>query len=498
MAKTTVTSNIDVPKDLLERKVPTYSKQQLEISRKMDYYLGEQHDWKKYDWEGRPINTDDEWQVITTGIFPGRALNKVANIPLKLRRPTIRLETAKMIVNRFTSLLFGNGSLPTIKDPNRDGQLFIDEILTEAFWRALRNARNTGGATGLAIVGFHFENGQLQLDLYDPRFTFVDGNPYSGEVKQVELIYYFVKTVEKLETYNNETHLVQRDETYVARTILNDRFRVVFEDLPAEEAEKVGIWTPKEVYAHSLGFVPVIFVQNIPRPSSLVGEGDFEGSEPLMDAVDMELSQSDKGILYNSDPTLVLATDKEVTGSITKGSENAIIVGQGDDAKYLSLDHGGPELGIKFADQLMEQIYDQCQVVINPGNGNMTAEEVRHRFEAMYDKVDILRAQYGEGIHRLLTLIAKAANTMQSAGMRFELPMPAPEEIQIEWPEYNKPTYKDKESTIRQLAVALDAGMITKKVAIEKAAKTLGVKDIADLVEELLTANTGGADGGNN
>ena len=491
-----VDTKIEISKALLQRKVPTYNKSQLEISRRMDYYLGEQHAWKKYDWNGRPINTDDEWQMLVSGVFPGRALQQIENIPLKLRRPDIVLRTAEMIVGRFTSLLFGNNNLPVIKANNRDAQAFVDAILTESFWRELRNARNIGGATGLAIIGFHFDQGQLKLDLYDPRFTFVKGDTYTGNVESLEMIYYFTKPVEKLEYINNEARLVQEEQTFVSRTLLTDRFRIVFEPLPEKQAENEGNWEPAEVIAHSLSFVPAIFIQNIPKPSQLVGEGDYEGAEPLMDAVDMQLSQANRGILYNGDPTLVLTTKKKVVGEINKGSENAIILDQGDDAKYLSLQPGGPELGWRFGEDLLQRIYDQCQIIINPGSGNMTAEEIRHRYEAMYDKVDTLRSQYGEGIVRLITLIAKAANTMRSAGMRFDLPMPAPERITIEWPEYNKPTYKDKESTMRQIAIALNEKLITYQVAIEKAAKVLGVKDVTTVLEGLMKAN-GGNNGGN-
>jgi hypothetical protein len=161
-------------------------------------------------------------------------------------------------------------------------------------------------------------------------------------------------------------------------------------------------------------------------------------------------------------------------------------LGRGDDAKYLNLDEGGPKLGAENSEALLQKLYDQCQVVINPGAGNMTAEEVRHRFEAMYDKADLMRAQYGEAIVKLIELVARAVQRLASGGVLFDLPLPVPETVEVEWPDYSKPSSKDNESTMKQLAIAYQEGFVTLEAAVHKAAKILGIKDVTTLLEALI------------
>ena len=470
------------------RRVPTADARQLRLSELWAFYEGNQYDSLKYDWDGRPVMAPvDKLQQTMLTIQPiGFIADPDPDVPWKQRRPVITEGLAKMIVDRFTALLFASHNRPTLRPEPSEAQEFIDAVLEQTdWWNIWRQARAFGGATGTVIVGVRLDEGQARLDVFDPRFTLVQFKaPDSTEIVWLEILYAYQTTENRTQIVDGKPIEVATTVQYYYRRVITPEMDVVFKPLESKAAEQVGIWEVDSVVEHNLGFVPAVWVQNLPAIHQTDGVCDFEGTQDMIVALDAQLSQAHVGILYNADPTLVLNTDKDAS-TIRKGSRHAIVLEQGGDAKYLELSAGGPNAALTLAEKLEDAIMQQAQVVLHPGQGQMTAEEVRRRYEAMYDKADVLRGQYGEAMQKVLRLIVQVANQATSQGLAVDLPQPYPESVEIEWPHYVKETATDKESVIRQVVMAVSAGLLPREYAAQQIAKQFGFEDMQEFMKQL-------------
>jgi hypothetical protein len=90
---------------------------------------------------------------------------------------------------------------------------------------------------------------------------------------------------------------------------------------------------------HGLGFVPMVWIRNLPGPSSTGDAADggctFRAAIETQIEIDYQLSQAGRGLKYSSDPTLLIKEPATTDSEIVKGAGNALVVSEKGDAKLL-------------------------------------------------------------------------------------------------------------------------------------------------------------------
>jgi hypothetical protein len=115
-----------------------------------------------------------------------------------------------------------------------------------------------------------------------------------------------------------------------------------------------------------------------------------------------------RGATLNLDPTLKLKLDPDIVErkGIRKGSDNALIVGEGGDADYLELQGTSIEAGLKLIEMKRRSILEAAQcVVVNPDEvaaQGTSSVAMKMMYAPMLAKGDVLREQYGAPIERAL------------------------------------------------------------------------------------------------
>jgi len=76
--------------------------------------------------------------------------------------------------------------------------------------------------------------------------------------------------------------------------------------------------------SHGLGFVPVVWIRNLPGYSSTGDPNDgmctFRAAIDTQIEIDYQLSQAGRGLKYSSDPTLLLKEPLGADSDIIKGA----------------------------------------------------------------------------------------------------------------------------------------------------------------------------------
>lgn len=486
---------------------------QLMLNRLWAWYRTEQYAARKLDWNGCPELDPIEHEAIAHGgVIPPGFYDAGQNLPIKFRRPTAPYALAKVVVDRFTGLLFSERHHPEFRaDGDPDSEDFLQAVVRKGrLWPHMIMARTYGGAMGTVAIGFQFVEGEVEFEVHDPRWC----KPQFRDrarllLKQLEKKYMY--PIDEL----NEARTGYVTNWYWYRRIITETADVLYPPVPVGNGEEPP-WDSLEgirVVEHGFGFCPVVWVQNLPVQDDIDGDPDCLGGYDAIEAIDALLAQANKGVLANCDPTLILSTDAELS-EVRKGSDNAIKLPKGDTANYLEIAGSGPKAALELAEKLRKQFLEVVQCVLeHPDVGNRTATEIDRVYSAMISKADVMREQYGEkAILPLMDMVEKAVRQLDQGradpetgevvrgqlnlpprpvvlegGERFSMPrkLGPGGTPRLQWPKYFEPMLSDVELATRSAIAAKAGRLIDQEHAVKYVAEHYNVKDARSMMESI-------------
>ncbi|MEI9983499.1 MAG: phage portal protein [Aliidongia sp.] len=243
---------------------------------------------------------------------------------------------------------------------------------------------------------------------------------------------------------------------------------------------------------HGLGFVPIVWIRNLPGGDEIDGACTFEHAIETSIEIDYQLSQAARGLRYSSDPTLLIKEPAGETGApIVKSAGKALVVAEGGDAKLLEIDGTAAAAVVDFVRTLRELALEAIHG--NRANADrVSAAQSGRALELLYQALiwlaDRLRISYGEsGLLALLRLIVKASQSRPlRIGDRAEYRFPADLPLSLKWPPYIEPSEQDQLVTAQSLLALIEAQIISRRTATEHVAAALDIDDPAAERAEIL------------
>lgn len=488
------------------------SPRQMELNAYYAHYRCQNYETRKIDWNGHPVTEHLEHEVIATQgyIPPGFVDVGMKTLPLKFRRPLAPFYVARQVVNRFSSLLFGEGRRPTILvkgDPKSQDYL---QALAETgkLFVQMERARTLGGAMGSVAVGFELQAGHPVFTVFDPRWCFPEFFDKSQrKLKRLEVRYLFPA----LDKHPMTGETLQA--WYWYRRVLDTEYDTVWEKVPASDGEDPN-WQkiPCRQVEHHAGRVPAVWIKNEHVEGDIDGDPDCYGAFELMEQYDALMSQANRGIIANCDPTRVISSDDDFA-ELPAGSNAAVQVEKGGSVTYLELNGTGPRAAREQAETILDRIYDMVAYVPEDDkDAPQTAFEVSARKGMMLDRADKFRGQYGEAIVELLKIATRIAEAFETPTHDEELGLTIKREIllpkiydeatgtwtdhelgaggiiQLEWPAYFQPTLDDATKAATAVSTLVTAQVITKDDALEFLKRFMPIRDPKKTVQALEAA----------
>lgn len=508
--------------EISRRVVQQMSPRQLALNVLYSWFETTQYDNRKMDWNGTErLDTLAFESAAVTGYIPSgfQVITDNKELPLKFRRPTAPYNLVRVVVERFTSMLFSARRQPRM---HSETEPETSDWLTEAarvgrLWPAMLQARNFGGATGTAIVGFVFVNGLPKFEAHDPRWCF----PTFSDQAELEL-----EAMEKKYPYEREEWNAERfryePAVYWYRRVIDAQTDTLYEplsDATYQNSMRKGRpvpWVPKRVVKHGFGECPIVWIHNLPVAGAVDGIPDCHGIYDTAEAIDALYAQANAGTLANCDPTLLVKTDSEL-GDLALGRGNVVKLNQNDDGKYLEIDATGIKAARELAEELRERALEVVSCVIDNNNvgDRATATEVERVYSAMLAKCDVLREQYGvKGVTVLMQKLMRAVRAVEAhvqppasmdeapTRMRVQLPprveiLESGESRKIErkfgtgadvetmWGPYFTPSMNDTKQASDAVALVRAAKVVDLETAVRFLRDYFGVTDVQRVLEQL-------------
>lgn len=478
------------------------------LDRLQSYYDCTQHDFKRYDFEGRATSST------RVGIPLMSGTEKAAwYVPLSHRRPSTTYRLARLIVDQFTNLLFGEGRFPAF---NVAGDLVAQDFAAELIKAQnlamkMIQARKLGGCMGSVGLSWGFVDGKPRTEVHNAKNLFIHEWADRGDLvpAHVTEVYLYDRSEWDGKTYARVLYWFRRDWLLNADVV----FKPVRYVPGIEPNWEIDV---DRSAAHDDGFCHFVWVQNMPS-DDVDGIPDTEGLYETFDSLDQLFSIVTRGATLNLDPTLKLKLDPEMVSrvGVSKGSDNALVLGKDGDAEYLELGGQSLDAGVRILQFLRKTALEVAMCIV-PDPETVAAQGVssvaiKTMFAPMIAKSGIHRAQYGAAIEKLIAQQMKVARA--HAGKTIKVRSEDGEEVEaisvvklpkkivsemdhetgiekktvtertpgegdaydLKWPDYFAPTQDDLSKTVQNLSTANGGkAVISQRTSVELAAGQFG------------------------
>jgi len=413
--------------------------------------------------------------------------------PLNKRRPSAKTRLCRTVVNDSVSLLFSEGHFPKVNCADDKSLLSLQTIIKEAKLNQVMIDAATRGSVGSVCVLMRILRNRVFFAVMDSTYLTPTFDPEAPDTL-LNVTERYKASGANLKAVGFVVADADLTKQFWFQRVFDANQEKWFEPLSLEDAQK-GVEpkvNAKLTTTHALGFVPAVWIKNLPSNDPVDGEPTFS-----TDAVDVQietdylLSQGGRGLKYQSDPTLHIKEPAFGGNSaIVKGAANAIITSTEGDAKLL-------EINGSAAGAVMEWVQGLRELALEGMGGNKSSNDKiasaqsGRAMELMNQTLiwlaDKLRISYGEGaLIDLLSMIAKASikySLVDKKGNALGKLNDA--DLSLSWPKWYAPTFADSQTQAITLDVLRQSGLISQETAVKTIAPSYDIENVEEEIAKV-------------
>jgi hypothetical protein len=425
-------------------------------------------------------------------------------ITLRDRRPSVRYNLCRMVVQDSIALLFGDGHFPTVELQTPEACAAIQDIIKETKLAQFMHEAAMRGSIGSIALLMKVLKGRIFFEVMDTDYLTPEYDPEEPDTLLSVKEKYKVKGSSLAANYAIDNDDMERDfwfqrvwdksaENWFLPVPVNSStagstpFKTVVSDAPKEpELDK------KRTVTHKLGFVPMVWVKNLPGSLGIDGCSTFRPAIDTQIELEYLLSQGARGLKYSSDPMLMIRDPANDADKMVKSPANALIVGEQGDAKMLEISGQAVSAVIEYSRALRESAIESIHG--NRANADkVSAAQSGRAMEMMHQSLiwltDQLRIAYGEnGLLPLVRMVIAAIKKMpiKVNGKEVENLKDA-DDPTLRWPPWFPSTGTDRQQEAGALATLKNAGHISRETAVKSIAASFDVEDVAEEIKRILS-----------
>lgn len=421
-------------------------------------------------------------------------------IPLHMRRPSARYGLCKVVVDDSVSLLFDEGHFPTVHCDDKPTVEALASIIKESRLNETMISSATTGSVGsvailMRVLPQKAGGNRAFFRVLGTQYLTPTWDPNAPDTLQKVREQYKVNGADLIARgYAVDD---EKAEYWFAREWDADA-ETWFLPWPVRakdgEASATPVVDAKRTVQHKLGFVPMVWIKNLPGGDDIDGCCTFprEAIDNAI-AIDYQLSQLGRGLKYSSDPTLLIKEPSALMGgaavagggnAVPKGGDNAILVGPDGDAKLLEINGTAAEAVLEYVRCLRELALETAHG--NRANADkISAAQSGRAMELMNQSLiwlaDKLRISYGEGgllaLVRMVVRVSQDFELVSADGQKLgKLSTDKP--LSLKWPRWYAPTADDRLNDANTIDTLVSAGAMSQETAVKAVADTYDVEDV--------------------
>lgn len=447
-------------------------------------------------------------------------------IVLADRRPAVRFGLPMIIVNDTVSLVFGEDHFPKIEctlraekqaaktKKGKDAKLrpkgeeldaVMASVIKDCGLVELMQDAATKGSKGSVAIWFRVLKDRVFFDAMDTAYLTPSYDPEAPDTLVSVREQYAVKKKDLIAVGYKDLPLTVSDEAYYwFRRDWTVSAEVWFKPWLCQDDNKTGstydetpVIDTERGKTHSLGFVPIVWVRNLPGGDKIDGACTYEAALDNSIEIDYQLSQAGRGLKYSSDPTLYIRDPAyaEMSGSsMVKGGANAIVSSDQGDAKLLEINGSAAAAVVDYVRFLREISMELCggnRASPERLSGAQSGRAMEMMNQGLIWLGGKLRTSYGEGgLASMLRMVLKAAETraLRIAGEQIaagSLPKADEVTIGLKWPDWYAPTATDLQAKATGIKIYRDADVLSRRTGVAQIANEFDIEDVDEELERI-------------
>lgn len=414
-------------------------------------------------------------------------------IPVRQRRPSIRYALCRTVVEDSISLLFSEGHFPRVLCDDLDLRAFIADLIQDCGLNAVMTSAALRGSIGSVALLLRIMKGRVYVSVLGSIFLTPRWRPDAPDELESVTEQYKVRGAQlQAQGYA----ITDPGLDYWFRRCWDSEHETWYQPWPVGQTLSGGpIIDASRTIHHRLGFVPLVWIKNLPGGDDSDGGCTFRAAIETNIEIDYQLSQAGRGLTYSSDPTLLIKEPATTDREIIKGAGNALVVSKDGDARLL-------EIGGTAANAVIDYVRVLRELALESVHGNrssadrIAAAQSGRALELMNQGLiwlaDNLRVSYGaNGILPLLRMILRAADRYPIT----VLGRPAPKatagtRLTLDWPRWYPPTAADQLAEAQTLSTLAASGQLSRETAVHTIADAYGITDVAAELDRIAKDKT--------
>lgn len=426
--------------------------------------------------------------------------------PRRFQRPAVQYHLAELLVNRPTSLLFGEGRAPKITLQAHDGantkdvNAWLATIADEGrLWFRMLLASRLAAIAGAVVVtwgvtaGEGDEGGVFEFRAHRADQCDAEFDPKRHDrMLRLDKRYQFDKRVKKMVG----GVLTEVCERYWHREEWTTTTWTVYDDAPVGDG-KDPTWTVSEggSVEHGFGFVPGWWckhedgLSDDPR-----GVSHLRGTEDMFEDIDRVLSQKAAAVFYFQEPSLFIFGEDEEDRHTTVGSTKYFGAREnGVDADVKEHSLAGQQVAEEHIGAQKNRVLEVKRVTSHDPDKVLAAARSGAALEVlnrpMVELVGEWRVPFGVCVRAIIGQILRAVRSGALARLGV-LEVPAPKvipagRVMLTWGRAFPSTPEDLRTAVSTAADAVEAGLCDRETAVRWVAVQFGWDDVEEILERI-------------
>lgn len=400
-------------------------------------------------------------------------------IPLRQRRPSVRYPLARIVVDDSLSLVFSDGHFPTLDSEDKEIRAVLGEIVQDGGMNQVMQEAALCGSVGSVAVLLRVLRGRAFFSVLKTLFLMPLWDPEEPDMLlSVTEQYKVLGSMLAAQGYN----VADPQTQYWFMRRWDSEAETWFEPWPVAVPQTPVVDVARTT-RHGLGFVPIVWVRNLPGGDAIDGGCTFRAAVETGIEIDYQLSQAGRGLKYSSDPTLLIREPTGPDNEIIRGGGNALVVSEKGDAKLL-------EIGGTAAAAVIEYVRTLREFALEGVHGNrasadrLTTAQSGRALEMMNQGLiwlaDNLRVSYGGALLRLARMVMQASNRYPLRTHAGPVaPLDPTIRLGLSWPRWYAPSAEDRQHDALTLKTLAESRQISRQTAVKAIADVYGIDDVA-------------------
>jgi Phage portal protein, SPP1 Gp6-like len=404
-------------------------------------------------------------------------------IKLYDRRPSVRTGLCRTVVDDSVSLLFSEARFPAIHSKNEKLRRAAQALVTESALCERMNEAAVKGSVGSVAILMRVLSGRVFFEVMDSTYLTPLWNPQAPDV--------LLRVTERYKVKGADLALLGYDvdeaETYWFQRVWNADAEIWFQPLPLTDAANGKRAAPDDgrTVTHGLGFVPMVWIRNLPGGDKIDGVCTFEAAISTVMEMDYQFSQAGRGLKYAADPTLLIKEPAAAEGdTLIRSASEALVVSEKGDAKLLEISGTAAAAVIEYVRQCREIALESMhgnRTNVDKLNGAQSGRALEMMNQGLIWLADKLRISYGQrGFLCLVKMVFAAARQREIRVLGAPLAAFDTSDLSLIWPRYFPPTYNEKFQEAQAYRTLFEGGLISRQRAVAKMASDNDVEDVAE------------------